>query len=138
MHASANVDLYIEGLPDEEKWIAEKLRELIFEIIPNAEERFSFKIPFYHYFGMFCYINRLKAGGVELAFCRGKDLILAFPELHMNGRAMIAGISIRQLHQMDSGLVRSILSAAAEWQEEAFKAGKPFIQTGKSKNPGMK
>nr|MCU0388003.1 DUF1801 domain-containing protein [Chitinophagaceae bacterium] len=70
------VDTYIHDLPEEERLIAERIREMIFDLVPQAEERFSFRLPFYHYYGMFCYINRLKKGGIELAFCRGKDLIL--------------------------------------------------------------
>ncbi len=83
------VDEYIESLPDERREIAEILRELIIENVHGIEERLSFKIPFYHYFGMFMYLNNTK-DGVDVAFCRGKDLLEAFPQLELKSRAAIS------------------------------------------------
>jgi hypothetical protein len=132
VNPSVIVDQYIDGLPEEERLVAEKLRELIFELVPNVEERFSFRIPFYHYYGMFCYINRLKGGGVELAFCRGKDLVLAYPELQLKGRAMIAGITIMKARSFPASQLRAIIAGAAAWQQEAWMAKKAFILSKKT------
>jgi hypothetical protein len=132
MHPSEKVDQYIESLPDEERLVAETLREMIFDLVPNVEERFSFKIPFYHYYGMFCYLNRVKSGGLELAFCRGKDLILAYPELQLKGRAMIAGITIMKVRSMPESQLRTLIAGAAAWQQEASMVKKPFILSRKA------
>ncbi len=86
-----NVTLYIEALPDEKREIAETLRELIFATVPNVEERFSYKLPVYHYFGMFCYMNEVETG-MDLGFMRGKDLQLEWPQLESRDRAIVASI----------------------------------------------
>jgi len=51
MHRS--VDHYIEALPSEKQIIATAVRDIIVAV-PGIEEKFSFKIPFYTYFGMLC------------------------------------------------------------------------------------
>lgn len=76
------VDEYIESLPDNKRIICELVREIILENVPGIEEKLSFKIPFYHYFGMFMYLNNTK-DGIDVAFCRGKDLLNEFPQLSL-------------------------------------------------------
>jgi hypothetical protein len=138
MKVAQKVDHYIDQLPDAEKEVAEYIRELIFGLIPNVEERYSFNLPFYHYFGMFCYFNRIKkGGGIELVFCRGKDLVMAFPELQVKGRAIMAGITFRSIKEIDKPLLQSLLAGAAAWQLEAHQAQKPFMdKTLKKKRKG--
>jgi hypothetical protein len=129
------VDGYIDQLPDVEREIAEILRNSIRDILPEATEKFSFKLPFYHYHGMFCYINYIKkGGGVELAFCRGKDLLLAFPELDLKNRTMIAGITFHNKKDVDRLFVSSLIAEAAAWQSESWQNQRPFIQRKKNKN----
>lgn len=112
------VDEYIDLLPPEKAVLVEQIRELLFQLVPGIDERFSFKLPFYHYFGMFCYINSNKEG-VYLAFCRGKDLLDEFPQLELNGRATIATVTIRDRKDIDRLQIRELISVAAIWNEEA-------------------
>jgi uncharacterized protein len=113
-----NVDLYIEALPDTKREIAETLRELILTAVPHVEEKLSFKIPFYHYFGMFCYMNAVK-DGIELVFCRGKDLVYAWPQLEQRGRAIMAGVTITHKKDFAKYNLEALLIGAAAWNEEA-------------------
>ncbi|WP_416437870.1 DUF1801 domain-containing protein [Phnomibacter sp. MR] len=127
------VSSYIESLPETESAIAAELRSLICTAIPQVQEKFSFKIPFYHYHGMFCYINYLrKTGGIELCFCRGKDLLLAYPQLQQNGRNMVAGISLFDMKDMHRLSVAEVLYAAADWQVEAKLQQRSFVRRKKS------
>lgn len=112
------VDEYIDLLPPEKAVLVEQIRELLFQLVPGIDERLSFKLPFYHYFGMFCYINSNKEG-VYLAFCRGKDLLDEFPQLELNGRATIATVTIRDRKDIDRLQIRELISVAAIWNEEA-------------------
>jgi uncharacterized protein len=112
------VDDYIESLPDAKRDIAEALRELIFTTVPQVEEKLSFKIPFYHYFGMFCYLNEVKEG-MELVFCRGKDLVFAWPQLQQKGRAIMAGVTITHKKELSIFNLEALLIGAAAWNEEA-------------------
>jgi hypothetical protein len=46
------VDNYIDSLPENLQEIAEIIRKMLFHIVPDIQESFSFKVPFYKYFGM--------------------------------------------------------------------------------------
>jgi uncharacterized protein len=129
---NSKVDAYIECLPEPNAGLAALIRELIFETVPQAEERLSFNIPFYHYYGMFCYINKVK-GGMELVFCRGKDLLMTFPQLNNANRNIAAGIVIRNSKDIIEKEVRTILTAAADWQQQAWLEKKPFVKRKKTK-----
>jgi hypothetical protein len=125
------VDTYIESLPDAKRDIAELLRELIITAVPFAEEKLSYKIPFYHYFGMFCYLNEVKEG-IDLGFCRGKDLVFTWPQLDLRGREMVASIIITQKKQIHKYKLHDILIHAAAWQQEAKQMNIPMVKTKKA------
>jgi hypothetical protein len=121
------VSAYIDLLDETPQEIAGSLRAMILNIIPTAEERYSFKIPFYHYFGMFCYINAIK-GGIELAFCRGKDLVMAYPQLELGNRVMIAGVKLYSMADIQKKEVYPLIAGAAMWQQEAWQARRKFLR----------
>ena len=121
------VDEYIESLPDNKREICELLREMILENVPGLEEKLSFKIPFYHYFGMFMYLNNTREG-VDLAFCRGKDLLNEFPQLSLKNRATIATITIVTKKDIVSFQVREMIVTAAAWNEEAKRLKIPMVK----------
>jgi hypothetical protein len=123
MHRS--VDHYIEALPSEKQIIATAVRDIIVAV-PGIEEKFSFKIPFYHYFGMLCYINNTK-NGLDIGFCRGKDLVLAFPQLNMKDRAMVASIELQSVADIVTFDLAQIIHSAAAWNIEAKQNGITFL-----------
>jgi uncharacterized protein len=121
------VDEYAENLPDERKEICLLLREMIFENVPGVEEKLSFKIPFYHYYGMFMYLNNTPKG-INVAFCRGKDLVIAFPQLMQKDRAMVATVTIEHKKQIREKNIRELIVAAAAWNEEAKRLRIPMVK----------
>jgi hypothetical protein len=121
------VDEFIEALPDDKRELCQKIRELIWENVPAVEEKFSFKIPFYHYFGMFMYINPLKEG-VAIGFCRGKDLVDTFPQLTTGNRAIVATLAIRNKKDIYELDLRQLIISAAEWNEEARRLKLPMVR----------
>lgn len=131
------VDAYIDSLPDEKRELAETIREIILTEVPGIEERFSFKLPFYHYFGMFCFINSIP-GGFDIGFCRGKDLVDAFPQLERKNRAVMANLSIYNKKDIERLELRQLLSVAAAWNEEAKRLKIPIVSIKKKskKNRG--
>jgi uncharacterized protein len=120
------VDIYLDDLPTQQNEIATRVRELLFEIVPNIQEKFSFKLPFYHYFGMFCYINKIP-NGIDFCICRGKDLMYEFPQLLIKNRATIAGVELYSLKDIEAKEVKNIITTAAIWNEEAKKLKIPMI-----------
>ena len=126
-----SVDLYIEALPDTKREIAQALRDLIFSTVPNVEERFSYKIPVYHYFGMFCYMNEVKQG-IDLGFMRGKDLAFAWPQLEVRNRAIAASVIISHKRQITELNIEAVLLDAAAWNEEAKRTNIPLLKKNKT------
>lgn len=120
------VDEYIDNLPEYQRVLAEQARHMIHSLVPGIEEKFSFKIPFYHYFGMFCYINAVP-GGIDIAFCRGRDLVESFPQLELKGRAIVASVTLFNRRDFEKIELREIITAAAMWNEEAKKNKIPMI-----------
>lgn len=127
---NSKVDAYIDALDEHRAGLAAALRQLVWQAVPQADERFSFKIPFYHYFGMFCYLNHIP-DGMELCFCRGKDLCIAFPQLEMGARVMIAGVKLYTMADIKRQEVPTLLLAAAEWQVQAWQEKKRFVKPAK-------
>ena len=124
------VDEYIESLPNEKREIAEQVREMILSLIPHVQEKLSFKIPFYHYHGMFCYLNEVK-DGIDLGLCRGKDLIDVLPQLEQGKRVMVASVIIRSKKEIQTKQIEEVLLTAANWQEEAKRLKISMINTKK-------
>ena len=124
------VDEYIESLPHEKQEIAEQVREMILSLIPHVQEKLSFKIPFYHYHGMFCYINEVK-DGIDIGLCRGKDLIDVLPQLEQGKRVMVASVIIRSKKEIQTKQIEEVLLTAANWQEEAKRLKISMINTKK-------
>jgi uncharacterized protein len=125
--ASRQVDDFIEALPERERTIAEAVRELLFEYVPQIEEKFSFKLPFYHYYGMFCYLHFDK-GGLHLCFCRGKDLVDAFPQLEQKNRAAIASVTLKEKKDIQRLELVTLITTAAEWNKEAKRLKISMVQ----------
>ena len=121
------VDAYIDQLDTPLAETAAIIRQLLLESVPGIEEKFSFKIPFYHYHGMFCYLNKTKSG-LDLGFCRGKDLIMAFPQLDLRGRDMVASIVLTHPKDIQRLHIPELIIAAAAWNAEARHAKKSFLQ----------
>ncbi|MFZ1306687.1 MAG: DUF1801 domain-containing protein [Ferruginibacter sp.] len=124
------VDEYIDNLSETQQAIAKNLRSLLFNLVPEIQEKLSFKIPFYHYFGMFCYINAIP-NGIDLGLCRGKDLTGEFPSLELKGRAIVASVSLHSVKDIKEKEVREIIIAAALWNEEAKKKKIPMVKSRK-------
>lgn len=115
-----NVDEYISDLSETQQILAEKVRNMLISLVPAIEEKLSFKIPFYHFFGMFSYINAVP-NGIDIGFCRGKDLIEAFPQLELKERAIVASIRLYTIKDIKAFELREIIVSAAIWNEEAKK-----------------
>ena len=113
------VDIYIDDLPENQKAIVTTLRQMLFEFVPNIQEKYSYKLPFYHYFGMFCYVNKIPNNGIDFCICRGKDLMDEFPQLLIKKRVTIAGVELYSLKDIRTKEVKEIIITAAAWNKEA-------------------
>lgn len=121
------VDEYIEQLPDDLQPICKLIRHQVLQLVPAVEEKLSFGIPFYHYFGMFLYLNRTTEG-IAVCFCRGKDLLTAFPQLQQKNRAIVASIIVKEKKDILRLELNQLIIAAAEWNKEAKKRKIPMVK----------
>jgi hypothetical protein len=121
-----SVEEYIAGLPEDLGEICERIREIILSTVPEAVEKISFKIPFYHYHGMFCYLNRVK-DGIDVGFLRGRDLMDIFPQLQQGTRKIVASVIVRNKADIRKLELPELIATAADWNREAALAKKSFL-----------
>ncbi|MFA8433488.1 MAG: DUF1801 domain-containing protein [Marinifilaceae bacterium] len=116
----SSVDDFIAKHEREKREIIEALRKLILEAGPNIEERLAHHIPFYYYYGRFCYINPVK-DGVDLGFCHGMELGNEQGILEAKERVEVRSICIRSLDHFPVDAIREILQEALllnEWRAQ--------------------
>jgi uncharacterized protein len=116
------VDEYIDILPSHQSKLVQLLREMIIHSVPGVVEKLSYKIPVYHYFGMFMYMNAVR-DGVDVGFCRGKDLLDTFPQLSIKNRAIMATVFIASEKDIARYQLSEIIFTAADWNREAKQLG---------------
>lgn len=124
---------YFDTLTGEKLKIALVIRKLILSQVPGIEERLSFNIPFYHYYGMFMYLNSV-AAGIDVGFCRGKDLLECFPQLECRGRAIVASVVIENTRAVTEKNLSEIILAAAAWNKEAKEKKIRMVAPAKKKS----
>jgi len=91
------------------------LRQVIKETLPEVEEQYKYKIPFYYYQGKsLCYLNILKnTNYVDLAFVNGFKLSNKQGLLKAGrGRKMVKSITYSNLESVDVAILKEILVEA--------------------------
>lgn len=99
---------FIDKHSEEQRLIMQEIRQLIIEAAPRIEESIKWKIPFYSYQGLLCYLNP-RGTGVVLGFCKGallsneKGLLKGTGKevrlLHIDNKHACPQAEIRQLLQ---------------------------------------
>ena len=120
------VDEYIESLDPDRRELCGMIRQLIVDNVQGVEEKLSYRLPFYHYFGMFVFLNNVR-DGIDVVFCRGKDLLSEFPQLRVNKRVIMAGVCISCKADIRRLQLKEIILAAAAWNREARRLKLPMV-----------
>ena len=92
------------------------LRQVIFETLPDIEEKYKYKIPFYYYKGeSLCYLNILKnTNYVDFAFINGFNLSNKQNLLKAGrGRKMVKSIAYPTLENIDVKILKETLLESA-------------------------
>jgi len=98
------IDAYFLDQKEPYQSIMLYLRHLILETLPEVEERFSYRIPFYNCYNKpMIYLNILKGKDfVDVAFVQGILLENKFPMLKdHNKRKQVRSVQIRNLEDID-------------------------------------
>lgn len=77
-----SVDEFLSYLPDDELRVVEYLRNILFECIPNCQERLAYNVPYYQSHKNICFIwpasikwgKKVTYKGVRLGFTNGNLL----------------------------------------------------------------
>ncbi len=132
------VDEVIESLPRAEQAIVKRLRSLVLDCLPKAEERTydDFCIPFYRHNRLICFIwppsissereqksEKQKAKGVALGFNQGNLMSNQEGKLLAEGRKQVYFMYFHSLHDIDEAQVRALLFEAG-MIDDSFKKRK--------------
>lgn len=124
--AIRSVEEAIQRIPRSEQVIVQRLRSLVAECLPKAEEQgyYGMGVPFYRHHRMICFIwppsinwgpkeNRVhKEKGVSLGFCQGNLMSNDEGVLLAEGRKQIYVMYFKTLADIDEQRVRSLLYEA--------------------------
>ncbi len=120
---------FLSYLPEEELFIVERLRELIFDCIPDAKEKLSYNVPFYSRFSRICFIwpgsvpwGTIKSG-VLLGFCKG-HLLSDISYLEVGERKEVYTKTFYNLKEINTPVIRQLLHEAAVIDEEEARLKK--------------
>ncbi len=116
---------YILRQSPNQQAILKRLRSIILNATDGIEEKFSFKIPFYYYYGWMCYTTiERKTDKVYIAFIRGFELSDEQGILEAKGRTMVKSITYANAKEVDEEILLPILHEAMLLNEMHFKKKK--------------
>lgn len=78
----------------------------------GIESSIKWSLPFWTIKKTICYANPQKAGGAELVFWNGTELMKGFPMLDRKDRQRVAGITYRSVEEVDFKLLDQIITKA--------------------------
>ena len=132
--SSRTVDEIVMSLPKTEQVIVKRLRALVLECLPLAEEKNSYGVPFYRRNRMICFIwppsiswgeksEANKSKGVTLGFCQGNLFANDEGALLAEGRKQVYCMYFREVKEINDDQIRALLYEA-ELIDNSFKSGK--------------
>ncbi len=101
------------------------VRSVILKTLPEVEEKFNYRIPFYlHHKKPMCYFNILKGTNyVDVAFVQGIYLESKFPVLKDdNNRKQVRSIQVKSLEGFDEFMFVELLKDAVTYLDNSKKA----------------
>lgn len=110
------VDGYIAGLSEDQAAIVTRLRTLIQQAAPDAQETFKWSQPVYEQGGPFCYIKAFKST-VNFGFWRGVDLKAPDGLLQGSGEKM-RHIKLAQTNEIDPTVFADLVHQAVQLNTE--------------------
>jgi uncharacterized protein YdhG (YjbR/CyaY superfamily) len=108
------VQEYIAAQRTSHKEMMSVLRRWILDLGPHTQEKISYAIPYFHFYGPLCYLNPT-IDGVDLSFANGKKLSNEHKLLEEKNRKTVASIRFHSLAEVEEReeQIRQILNEAA-------------------------
>jgi hypothetical protein len=136
MKQPGSVEEMIATLPRQDQLIVKRLRALVKDCLPKAEEKLSYGVPYYRHNRLICFIwpptvyfgshegkAAALAKGVTLGFNYGHLMSNDQGVLLAEGRKQVYVMYLRDVKEIDDALVRSQLFEAGEL-DDTFTAKK--------------
>ncbi|MEQ8304170.1 MAG: DUF1801 domain-containing protein [Cyclobacteriaceae bacterium] len=121
------VDEFLYELPDTERRITQKVREIILECGPRLREKLSYGVPYYSQHRRVCFIwpssiaNGPVGGLTTIGFCHGTRLSNKHRLLSTNGRKQVSTMALHSVHQIDEIALKETIIEALLLDESLFK-----------------
>lgn len=129
-----NVDEMIAALPRDERALVNRLRSIVAECLPKAEEKayYGMGVPFYTHNRLICFIwppsvfwgsgkptkEPRNPKGVSLGFCQGNLMSNEDGALLAEGRKQVYVMYIKSMKELDENQVRALLFEAGMIDDE--------------------
>jgi hypothetical protein len=121
---------FLDYLPPHELKIVERLRELVFECIPDVKEKLTYNVPFYYRHSRILFIwpgsvqwGNSKRDDVHLGFCKGH--LLADPSyLEKGDRKEVYLKPFYNTKEINAEAIRQLLYETVVVDEEEWLAKK--------------
>jgi len=119
-----NVRQLISEQPDPQREIMTILRSWILDLGPHTQEKLSYKIPYFSFYGTLCYLNPHEEG-IDLGFTKGYELTDDQKILESKGRKQVKTVTFHSVAELEENeeTIRHILNEAAILNEYRFKRG---------------
>jgi len=133
------VDAMVMKLPKEERVMVQRLRTLVQECLPKAEEKayYGMGVPFYRHNRLICFIwppsvfwgahrttETQKAKGLSLGFCQGYKMSNEEGHLKAEGRKQVYCMYFKKPADIDEPVIRALLFEAG-MIDDNFNRKKP-------------
>ncbi len=119
------VDQYLFSQKEPYQSILLYVRSVIIKTLPKIEEKYNYKVPFYHHNKKpLCYLIILKRTNyVDIAFVQGIFLQNKFPQLkNYNKRKQVRSLQIKSLENFDEFMFKELLKEASILLDSSAKA----------------
>jgi hypothetical protein len=128
------VQSYIANRPKSQAQIMNVLRSMILDIGPHIQEKISYTVPYFYFFGPLCYLSP-KLDGVYIGFVHGHQLDPEHGLLEKMNRKYVRSIHFYSLVELEEKEddVRKILNEAAILNEYLYQQKKTKKTTASKK-----
>jgi uncharacterized protein YdhG (YjbR/CyaY superfamily) len=115
---------YLDRLSDAEKPVLNRLRELVYEIVPDAEDAFSYGIPTYRYKGK--YMIAFASNKKFMSIYPGAEAIEVFKDQLGSYKTSRGTISFTSDHPLPDELLRNIILLCRDSIDQKVKGPKSY------------
>lgn len=124
-----SVEECLDYIPANELSLVTKLREIIFQAIPDCHEKLAYNVPYYKRHANICFLwpasilwgSKVQYEGVRLGFTKGYLLVDESGYLDQGSRKEVAYKDFKHPDEIDETVLIPFLLRAADVDEEQYQ-----------------